>query len=95
MRRFILCTRYFERHLRALVYTSAFFNPRAAEGFTGASALRDAHAMLTRLIAQSANPDWAWGGVDFWVRTDEFIARKRRGEIEGRVTLFCSMSSMY
>ncbi|KAJ6586101.1 hypothetical protein B0H19DRAFT_1250829 [Mycena capillaripes] len=74
------------RRLRALVLTSAFFNHCMAEGLTGAFAPRDAHIVLTRLIAQSAYPDWenaAWDGVDFWVRADELIAHKRRGEIEG------------
>ncbi|KAJ7091798.1 hypothetical protein C8R44DRAFT_990362, partial [Mycena epipterygia] len=42
------------RGLCALVFTSAFFNPRTAEGFTGAFALRDARVVLTRLNAQSA-----------------------------------------
>ncbi|KAJ7733068.1 hypothetical protein DFH07DRAFT_141322 [Mycena maculata] len=32
--------------------------------------------------------DWelgAWGGLDFWRRADDFVARKRNGEIEGSV----------
>jgi hypothetical protein len=46
------------RGLRAVVFTSVFFNPRTAEGFTGAFALRNARVVLTRLIAHSAYPDW-------------------------------------
>jgi hypothetical protein len=46
------------RGLRAVVFTSVFFNPHTAEGFTGAFALRNARVVLTRLIAHSAYPDW-------------------------------------
>ncbi|KAJ7633912.1 hypothetical protein DFH06DRAFT_1222057 [Mycena polygramma] len=54
------------------------------EALAGSLSIRDPRCVV--MIVTDFEEDWntgARGGADFWVRAEEFIARKRRGEIEG------------
>ncbi|KAJ7607238.1 hypothetical protein FB45DRAFT_948540 [Roridomyces roridus] len=45
----------------------------------------DERCVIMSLSSQEYRRDWevgVWGGADFWVRAERFVAKKRRGEIE-------------
>ncbi|KAJ7681832.1 hypothetical protein DFH06DRAFT_1159439 [Mycena polygramma] len=66
---------------------AAFWESNAtgdAVALAGSPTVRDPRCVV--MIITDFETEWnigARGGADFWVRAEEFIARKRRGEIEG------------
>ncbi|KAJ7633926.1 hypothetical protein DFH06DRAFT_1303320 [Mycena polygramma] len=58
----------------------------AAIEFTRSNTIRDPRFVV--MVIPDSEADWkigARGGADFWVRAEEFISRKRRGEIKGLI----------
>ncbi|KAJ7617594.1 hypothetical protein DFH06DRAFT_100398 [Mycena polygramma] len=77
---------------RISIVIAAFWFPSEesdAVELAGSATIRDDRCVV--MVIQNYQTDWeigARGGADSWVRAEEFISRKRRGEIEGGCYLY-------